>query len=288
MKYEPVSVSAILNGWVSGEIVRYEASKIPEILFKMNRGELSREQLITVITVRYQAAHFFEDMLHEMLRIVAKGKYRKGTCWLDPGVIQAFRKAIATNLSDELGNVNSYGGGPHREGRKVFLSALGVDYEAWKQPLGTYDSLGKVDEAARSLIVHLRWIIGHGAIEALAVLWYYECRIALDRRHGDYHILLRAFEGQFPEFKKPDRSYREGDVLWHLHSHAAHDEYHAKLAENALSTLEEFPGVWRESMEFGFQETLCAFENFWNGLSEQMFGRFNSTEHWGKPPFCAV
>lgn len=282
-----VSVNAILDGWVASEVVRYETSKIPEILFEMDRGGLSREQLITVISIRYQVAHFFEDMLREMLRIVARGTYREGMCPLDPEVVQAFRKAITTNLREELGEIGDYGG-PHKEGRKVFLTALGVDYDAWKQPLGTYHRLGTLHESAKSLVSRLQWIISRGAVEALAALWYYECRIALNRRHGDYHILLRAFEGQFPEFKKPDREYREGDVLWHLHSHAVHDECHARLAADALCTLEDVPGAWLDSIELGFQETLFAFENFWHGLSGQMFGRFNSTAHWGKPMSCAM
>ena len=275
MKY---TVENILGSFFRGEVRRYSLNEIPEILYRMKRGELSREQLISIVSTRYQIAHFFEEMLREMIRIIERGTFREGTWPLKPYAIEELRKAAAVNLSEELGEVKEYGG-PHREGREVFLTTLGVDYKKWKSVLGTYDNIGEIDPGARTFLLRMKWIISLGAVEAISALWYYENRISLDHVHGDYHILLHAFEEKFPEFKKPGGKYQEGDALWHIYSHADHDEHHANLAKNALKVIEG-RGFWHESIENGVHETMKATDYFWCELSEKFLGRFFTKDHW--------
>ena len=272
------SVEHILSGWHQSEIKQYSLNQIPEVLYRMKRRELSREQLTEIISVRYQAAHFFEDMLREIMRVVDAGTYRGNQCPITPEVMVELRKAAALNLSEELGEVKEYGG-PHREGREVLLTSLGVDYAKWQSTLGSYENIGDIDENAKWLVSRMRWIIQHGAIEAIAALWYYENRISLDHVYGDYHLLLHAFEEKFPEFKKPGSTYHEGDPLWHIYSHADHDEHHANLAKQSLLVMQP-PGLWPDSIVFGLRESSKAIDYFWCGLSERFFGRFNSKDHW--------
>ncbi len=275
-----MNVKEILNGWYEADMERHRLNQIPEILHRMKQGELTREQLISIIGVRYQAAHFFEEMLEDMHFAIHQGRFRtmEGEFpW--PECKEALRAAVLTNLSEERGEIAEYGG-PHSNARKVFLEALGVDYEKWQPDPCGYNSPERLDELVAYVLGQMQFAIHCGAIEAVAALWYYENRISLDGVHGDYCILLKAFEGAFPEFKKPQGSYKEGDPLWHLASHAQHDEHHAKLAEDALSTLDGKPGMWEDSIDIGIRTAHLALLNFWNGLSERHCGAFDSRAHW--------
>lgn len=257
------------------DVDRYERNdRIPEVLFRMKQGEVNREQLTQIISVRYQAAHFFEDMLRRIVEVVNCRQHRRPQRWplIDTGTSTALCEAATVNLAEELGQMAEYGG-PHREGREVFLTALGIDYVTWKAKLGTYENMGELDPAARFLVNRMRWIIELGPVEALVALWYYENRISMDHMQGDYHILLHAFETAFPEFKRPNGKYVEGDPLWHIASHADHDEHHAQLAKDALVKVEEIPLVF-ESIENGVLETRKAVDFFWCLLSERHFGSF--------------
>src|SRR3989338_2934563 len=269
-----------IKGWQQASSKRFELNQIPLILHRMNEGALPRQTLVEVIKIRYQVAHFFEDMLEHMLRIIrARRFWRKdGLIW--PDVATAFEHAVAENLKDERGEVAEYGG-PHREGRSVFLTALGVDYRAWATPLGSYGSLGSLDEFSSYVITQLQHIIEYGAVEALGILWCYERAISRDGRCGDYCIMLRAFERAFPEFAKVE--YHEGDALWHIASHAQHDSEHARLAAEALAALDDKPGLWPESMQLGIKTAYLTNLNFWNGLSERFCGAFDSRAHWRHP-----
>ena len=84
---------------------------------------------------------------------------------------------------------------------------------------------------------------------------------------GDYYILLKAFEKNFPELRLA--SYKEGDALWHIFSHAQHDTYHAQLAQDALNPIL----IERNSSERALKaclETRDAFDTFWNELYSEI------------------
>jgi hypothetical protein len=92
-------------------------------------------------------------------------------------------------------------------------------------------------------------------------LWYWENRISLSSELGDYWIILKAFETTFPEWKKEE--YAEGDIFWHLYSHAVHDEFHAKYCEDALVSLsaknsKKVRGVCEKMRIF--------FDEFWDSI----------------------
>jgi hypothetical protein len=269
----------ILRRWTDACLNECRLNQIPEILYRMNRGELERQQLVEVITVRYQVAHFFEAMLEQMLRVIDAGRFREKDGQLYPDVIPALRHAVAQNLREERGEAEEYGG-PHAKGRAALLQALGVDYAQWQNLLGTYEHLGALDEFAKYAVTQLKYFTSLGGIEAVSILWHYEWSISRDGVCGDYCVLLRAFEHAFPEFANPSGLYREGDPLWHLYSHARHDEYHAELAEQALVALDGKRGLWGESIQLGIQQTYFILRNFWNGLSERHCGAFDRRAHW--------
>ncbi len=275
MNTSTYSVEMMLEKAFHFDVDRYKRNdRIPEILFRMKQCEVSRTQLTHIISVRYQAAHFFEDMLRRIIEVVNRGQHRLPQRWpiIDTNTRTVLREAVTINLAEELGQMAEYGG-PHHEGREVFLTALGIDYVSWKAKLGTYNDLGDLDPSVRFLVNRMKWIIELGPLEALVALWYYENRISMDHTQGDYHILLRAFEVAFPEFKKPESKYVEGDPLWHIASHADHDEHHAQLARDALMKVEGVP-LFFESIENGILETRKAIDFFWCLLSERHFGNF--------------
>jgi len=255
-------------------IRRYAKKETPEILIGLQENQFSREELVKILCTRYQAAHFFVGMLEHMLQSIDRGTYRDKDR-LDPSLIPIFRSVVADNLSEELGLKKGYGG-PHSEGRKNLLEALGVDYDAWAAPLGTYDVPGPgVHEGVGYILHQVKGVIACGAVEALTVLWYYENRITLD-----YPLLLHAFEYRFPTLRRTDGRYAERDPLWHLASHAEHDSGHARTAVYALARLQGLPGMWHESIENGVHETWKGVENFWNLLSEKFGGKFISRGVW--------
>jgi len=208
------------------EVARYTSGNIPSLLLKLKNKTVTREELIQIVQIRYQAANFFEDWLRLIIDTVRNSS-------LSRTEKETLSYAAEQNLREELGEVEIYGG-PHRNGRIIQLEALGIDPETWTKDLGTYDKLGNVHPAARHLIESLKAIINRGPVEAITALWYYENRISLDGVNGDYCLLLHALESKFPELYK--EKYIEGGALYHISSHAEHDEFHAKLAEDALET----------------------------------------------------
>lgn len=273
----------ILHKWRTFDQRRYERNKIPEILYRLRVGELTRGQLVSVISVRYQVADLFEDMLEHMLRVIDKGRHRSNDQQLSEPVISALRKAVEENLAEERGEVPEYGG-PHRDARKVFLQALGINYAVWKNTRADlYQNLEGMNENARYLVSQMRRIIGEGGVEAVSVLWYYENRISLGGEDGDYCFLLRNFERSFHEFRKPQGVYVEGDPFWHLYSHSRHDANHADMAAAALASLDGTTGMWSDSIDSSIQSVVLAIDNFWHGISDQLLGRYGSQEHWGEP-----
>lgn len=235
----------------TNEVARYMSGNTPSLLFRLKNKEVSKEELIQIVQIRYQAAHFFEDWLRLIITVVSNSS-------LSPSEKQTLSHAAKQNLREELGEVEIYGG-PHRDGRIVQLEALGINPDTWAKELGTYNKLGDVHPAAKHLIESLRVIANRGPVEAITALWYYENRISLDGVNGDYCLLLHALESKFPELYKEE--YVEGDALYHIASHAKHDEYHAKLAEDAL----EASGSATEHVITEVCDSVrIAVDRFWN------------------------
>lgn len=218
----------ILRHIHTGEIERYKSDKIPSLLVKLKNKKVTKDDLIQIINVRYQAAHFFEDWLRFIIYII-----KISSLFLKQKEVLSY--AVEQNLKEELGEVEIYGG-PHKNGRFIQLKALGIDPKVWIKDIGTYQNLKKIHPAARHLIQTLKKIAQTGPVEAVTALWYYENRISLDGVNGDYCLLLNTLESRFPDLYK--EKYIEGDALYHIYSHSKHDEYHAKLAEDALDTLD--------------------------------------------------
>ncbi len=236
------------------EVQRYKEGNIPEILKMLKNNSLTRDQLTDLISIRYEAAHFFEDILRLIIKKI------KEDVSLENTVQQKLLYSAEQNLKEELGEEEKYGG-PHENGRKVLLTALGVDYEKWKGRLGTIENTLIPNVAPKKLIEEFKDVVNEGSIEAVSALWYYENRISLDGVVGDYYILLKAFEIKFPEFKKD--TYQERDVLWHIASHAHHDEFHAQIAKDGLlSLVNTVDSV--EKIERACEEMRKAIDTFWN------------------------
>jgi hypothetical protein len=203
----------------------------------------------------------FEEFLEHVMKVVKQSK-------LPREIKDGLYEAAHQNYLEEKGTVIEYGG-PHSEGRETLLMALGYDYDKWQQPLGTYENPGAVCEPVRVLLTHLREIVARGPIEAITALWCYENRISLDG-YGDYFILLHGFENAFPQFKKASlEDYKEGDVFWHLASHAHHDTYHAQLAVDGLNLL---PGADAnvEKITTVCRDMKHLFDTFWNSLATEI------------------
>ena len=247
-----------IDSFHAGEVERYKRGEFPEILKRIEASDISKEKMVEVISTRYQVAHFFEDMLRRIIRGVEASE-------LATNVKAALIHSVQVNLNEELGEVAEYGG-PHREGREVLLNALGVDYETWKKDLGIYENLGKLNPIARELVESLKRIIDTDPIAAVAMLYSYEDKISLDGV-GDYHKLLAGLEKLYPELAKADSKYVEGDALWHIYSHADHDEHHAALAKSGLvesvSTEADL-----SKLQTGMTRAKIALDTFWNNLEE--------------------
>lgn len=240
------------------EVEKYKRGEMPAVLKNIKEGAVTREQITRVMTTRYQAAHFFEDMLKRIIQNIR-------SAGLSSEIQTPLVQSVEQNLREELGEAAAYGG-PHREGREVLLKALGVDYEEWRSKLGTYNELGNLDPAAGKLIESLRKITDENPITAVALLYYYEDRISLDGE-GDYHVLLGGLEKLFPELSK--ETYVEGDALWHVSSHADHDVHHAALAKDALTHAVRNQ-IDIASLEKGLSETKSALDAFWNELGQEI------------------
>lgn len=208
----------------ASEMARYSAGQIPEVLKSLENGEITREQLTELIATRYQAAHFFEDMLKRLIDRIENDSS------LSEETKSTMKKSVQQNLDEEMG-LNADYGGPHVEGREDLLKALNRNYEEWKSKLGDYNNLGELEDSAKAMIEEMKRIIDESSVAGLAALYNYEDRISLDGI-GDYYILLKGLEKLFPEFKKD--KYVEGDEFWHIYSHADHDEHHAALAKRGI------------------------------------------------------
>lgn len=193
-----------------------------------------------IVARRYQAAHFFEDMLRLILKEIAAARD------LSPRAKQALDHSVRANLEEEIGQSGDYGGEPHSQGRRQLLEALGYDYERWVEGLGTYDALGNLHPSAEYLVSGLRGLVKIHPIVGVAVLMHYEDRISFikgKKQKGDYPELLGTLEDS-ATFRRSHHGepYPPDHPLYHLWSHSQHDVRHAQLALDGLLTA---VGSWR-------------------------------------------
>lgn len=239
------------------ECLRYQTNSLPNTLKNLKNNSYSQDELKVLICRRYQLAHLFEQMLEYMLEQVKNKtrfwpKAKKGK----------FLFAIEQNILEEKGGVAEYGKA-HIEGRKIILNALAVDYNQEYAKIGSFDNPTGIP-AARSFFEKIKSLIDLGSVETLVVLWYYENRICLSENLGDYWIMLRSFENKFPQWTK--EVYVEGDIFWHLYSHAVHDEFHAQYCEDALALLSAKNSKKIKNLCRKMQEI---FDEFWEAINPQ-------------------
>ncbi|MBS3922044.1 MAG: hypothetical protein KGZ37_02705 [Nitrosarchaeum sp.] len=236
------------------ECLRYQTNSLPNTLKNLKNNAYSQNELKVLICRRYQLAHLFEQMLEYMLEQV---KYK--TKFWSKAKKEKFLFAIEQNILEEKGGVAEYGKA-HIEGRKIILNALDVDYDQEYAKIGSFDNPTGIP-AARRFFKKIKKLIDLGSIETLVVLWYYENRISLSDKLGDYWIMVRAFEEAFPKWKKS--KYVEGDVFWHLYSHAVHDEFHAKYCEDALTLLSSRNS---KKVQKVCEKMRVIFDEFWDSI----------------------
>ena len=239
------------------DVMRYCNNQICHALLCVKKGHATKDQLSRLISIRYQLAHFFEEFLQHVMKTVTESS-------LPDNQKTALYNAVHENYLEEVGENLEYGG-PHSEGRETLLNALGYDYEKWQQPLGSFQNPGVVNISVGLMIEKIKNVVDRGPIEAMTVLWYYENRISLEDGLGDYYIILSAFEKAFPEFKKPIDDYKEGDVLWHLASHAFHDTYHAQLVIDGFKNVPYTAQIHHTILSVCI-ELRTSFDWFWNVL----------------------
>ena len=180
----------------------------------MLKGHATKDQLSRLIGIRYQLCSFFEEFLQHVMKTVTESS-------LPDNQKTALYNAVHENYLEEVGENLEYGG-PHSEGRETLLNALGMIMKM-ATTIRFISKSGVVNISVGLMIEKIKniWLESR-PIEAMTVLWYYENRISLEDGLGDYYIILSAFGKAFQNLKKPIDDYKEGDVLWHLASHAFH------------------------------------------------------------------
>lgn len=220
--------------------------------------DITRENLRQIIILRYQVAHFFNELFEKLGRGVDKNHKDK----------PELSEAITENLSEEKGESGEM---EHGSARKVLLTKLGIDADEWSNQNGTLEHIENVDHRVRAIVEKIRSLIEENTLQGYGAMTYWEARGAQPET-GDQTLLLRAFEAKYPEFKKEDTNepgkkgkYEPGDALYHLESHAILDVEHSKMLINALSasvhTEEEI-----ESVLFGMRTAHLAWQQFWESI----------------------
>ena len=251
-----MKIRSILEKISKREIELHRKGNIPFLLLALKKSELSRSDLVNLISKRYQLANMFEGFLKHIMQ-----KIEEST--MEEKLKNLFYQAVYQNYLEET-TVSNYGQ-PHWKGRKKLLIELGINYNNWVKEIGSYEKPDKVCIAVKTILKQMKRIVNKGPIEALTALWYYENRISLSDELGDYYLILNNFEKMYPEFKKA--KYTEEDALWHIASHAEHDTYHSELAIKGLEGLDsnkENKKIIKNTCE----EMRKYFYDFWGNLFE--------------------
>jgi hypothetical protein len=220
---------------------------------------LDRSQMRVLVSVRYQMATFFEDLLSRLI-----DKVRVNVDSLSDDLVGKILSVLEHNLLEErgmqLGDKEGEYQRPHFEDRKCLLEALGYDYEQWRAGLGFIDFFGEtLHFLVRSLLVRYKELIDGNWMRGLAGMYVYERRIPVD-----YKLLHSALEHAFVrELMGMDQP---GQPLYHLASHVRGDVWHAdELAGALVFALRSGRGSY-DNVDQGVIEARDAWDQFWIDL----------------------
>lgn len=233
--------------WLTTENLRLNLQGSPEFFTAVERGEVSRDELVSALLERYELSHVFNDILAQLLQCL-KGE---GVAAEDP-----LTQTLQKNLDEELGQAGTqYGNFLHSNSRARLVNALGQDYATWTERQGTWKEPGLVSPRSTAFLDGHRQLLAGPVIPAYSAMTYWEWRVSRESQ-GDYVQFLKAFERLFPELKKA--AYRPDDPLWHLHSHSVHDDEHASAFLEALRARES------ASVVSGFTHASVLWDTYWN------------------------
>ena len=233
--------------------------KPAEVLRKLAEGELGKDHLKHLMSMRYQVSNFFEPLLERLLAAV-KNKLPEKT---------QLAVALESNLEEEKGegaqsSPDDFGTTVHDDDRHRLLKSLGLDPKPWKAKLGSLNELGDgMHPVAKIFVARMRDLIDRDPIAAYAAFAFWESRASVPGV-GDYVYLLKAFETFCQEFHRED-GYRKGDPLFHIASHAQHDVTHADNFINAL-TADAGSAEEQKSTMDGINFASASWNEFWDGM----------------------
>lgn len=233
--------------------------KPAEVLRKLAEGELDKDHLKHLMSMRYQVSNFFEPLLERLLAAVKEKLPHK----------TQLVTALESNLEEEKGegaqaSPDDFGTTVHDDDRHRLLKSLGLDPKPWKAKLGSLNELGEeMHPVAKIFVARMRDLIDSDPIAAYAAFAFWESRASIPGV-GDYVYLLKAFETFCPEFKK-ENGYRKGDPLFHIASHAQHDVTHADNFISALTVDAGAKGEQKSTMD-GIDFAVASWNEFWDGM----------------------
>lgn len=217
---------------------------VPRLLHEMEGTNVIPATLVRIVALRYQVADRFVTLLKRAIDM------RKKAGGSDDDLLL---QALKNNLSDEIGG---YGGEPpHEVGRRDALAAFGIDCAAWEKEVREQPA-----KSTTHFLTQFEALMAESSLAAGSALLYYEGRIHREGR-GDYHRLLRGLETAFPDLKKAH--YQPGDALYHIASHACHDEGHEHALIEGVSTA-----VSSEAELETVERVLSHAQNLWNAYWE--------------------
>ena len=222
----------------------------------------TREQLLGVLSIRYQPAHLFELVIESLLcQIQQEGS----TC-------APLADALRKNLAEEKAEGGADYGPPHVLGRRAFFIALGLDYQAWEAHLGkNVDDLSGCNESVRELIGSYKALIQEGALSGGTAMLYWEGRIP----RLDYTLLIERVNAEFGfplvvgKLSK-DTRMEAIPAMWHLVSHAKHDEFHEEdLINGVVESITSEADI--ELVKKSLRAARAAWDTFWVNLISEVF-----------------
>lgn len=221
---------------------------LPRQLSRMRAGEMSPNELRQWLKVRYEVAHFFDPTLEAILKgLEEKGSTKENLI----GVIRG-------NLKEEQGQAaNAYGNVSHAEARNQLLTALDLPQHD-SDRFGTWEHPKNLDPRAYNWVMAMKRLVADTPLGGAAGMAYWETRVG--QENGDWPILLKALEKSFPELVRS--SYRPGDALWHIASHAQMDGEHGSSLRTAVEESLGNEQQWRLAKR-GVETVATCFDRFW-------------------------
>lgn len=219
-------------------------------------GDLTnRDNALSLVVWRYTLAHFFLPLFSLLIFLLR---------WLKPQGWEEAVRVTEENRAEEEGR-SAYGP-KHLFGRLALLIALGFDWRAWQDRVGTdlFDLRG-VPGSVRHILEYYVKLALSDPRKAFAAVGYWELRIPF----ADYLLLERLIRNTFGftdpgEYVTSETPLEKIPPLWHVAAHLQHDEQHFleifQMAQRFLSdaelqaVFEETHRVWEEAWDMRSQE----------------------------------